>query len=1016
MLDRTHAILDGNEAAAFIAYRLSEVVAIYPITPSSAMGELCDAWSAKGRANLWGAVPSVVELQSEGGAAGTVHGALQAGALATTFTASQGLLLMIPNMYKIAGELTPCAMHVTARTLATHALSIFCDHGDVMAVPQTGWALLCAGSPQEAHDLALVAHAATLRAHVPVLHFFDGFRTSHELQRGELIGDEVLHALVPDAIIDAHRQWGLSPDRPVVRGTAQNPDVFMPAREGCTPYYDACPGIVQTAMDELGARTGRRYRLFDSVGHPEAERAIVLRGSGAECAHEFVERGVAQGEKIGLVKVRLYRPFDCRAFLNTLPRTVRALAVLDRCKEPGAAGEPLYLDVVAALHEARQTGTTTLDPRVVALRYGLGSKEFTPACVHAVFAELDAVRPRHHGSVGIVDDVSGTSLPLDSAHDAEPQHQVRAVFYGLGADGTVGAAKSSIKILGEQTDQHVQGFFVYDSKKSGTVTVSHLRMSPHPIRSTYLVKQAGFAGVHQWGFLDRYDVFDSAAEGATVLVNAPFPANEVWDRLPCEVQEAAIRKQVRLFVIDAARVAREAGLGRRVNTVMQACFFALAGVLDDDAAVPALRAAAEKSYAGKGPAVVAQNLAALDAAVSTLTEVRLPAQPSAHHHRPLTVASEAPPFVQHVTVALLRHEGDRLPVSALPADGTWPVGTARWEKRAIAEQVPQWQPALYIQCNKCAFVCPHAALRIKAFDGAQLDTAPGGFPALPWKDADGWTGAQYTIQVAPDDCTGCTLCVDACPAHDKQDPNRRALELVPLLGVQARERERWRFFERLPDAEPDRLSNDVKGSQLRSPRFEFSGACTGCGETPYVKLLSQLFGDRMLVANATGCSSIYGGNLPTTPWTTDQHGRGPAWANSLFEDNAEFGYGMRLALDHQQQAALGLVRQLRDDLGQELCDALAAGVELRDGCCSCATPWCTRPSGSWAATAGRTTSASAASTPCWRQGATSTCWCSTPRSTATPAASRARPRRSERWRGSRWPARRRRRRTLRGWR
>jgi pyruvate-ferredoxin/flavodoxin oxidoreductase len=904
--------LDGNEAVASVAHRLSEVIAIYPITPSSPMGELADEWSAAGRTNLWGGVPTVVEMQSEGGAAGAVHGALQAGALTTTFTSSQGLLLMIPNLYKIAGELTACCLHVAARTLATHALSIFGDHSDVMACRQTGVALLASGSVQEAHDLAAIAHAATLETRIPFLHFFDGFRTSHEVAKIAVLDDDDLRALLAADAIAAHRARALTPDRPVLRGTAQNPDTFFQAREAANPFYAACAGATQDVMDRFAARTGRRYHLFDYVGHPEAERVLVLMGSGAETAHATVEWLVARGERVGLLKVRLFRPFSVADFTAALPPTVRAVAVLDRTKEPGAPGEPLYLDIVTALAE-----TGRLPAVVVGGRYGLASKEFTPAMVQAVLRELDASSPRRRFTVGIVDDVTGGSLPVADDLDIEPADEVRAVFYGLGSDGTVGANKNSIKILTEDDDRFGQGYFVYDSKKAGAVTVSHLRFGPRPIRAPYLVRRADFVGCHQFGFLDRLDMLAVAAPGATVLLNAPYGPEAVWDHLPREVQETMLERRLRLFVIDAYGLARELGLGGRINAIMQAAFFALAGVLPGETAVARIKEAIAKTYARKGAAVVERNCAAVDATLAALHEVSLPEEASATRARPPVVAAEAPEFVQRVTAALLAGHGDLLPVSAFPVDGTFPLGTARWEKRNLAREMPVWDAALCIQCNKCALMCPHAAIRAKVYPPEARGAAPPTFKAMPYRAAE-FRGLDYTIQVAPDDCTGCGLCVEVCPAKDRANPRHKAIDMAPQPPLAEAERENYGFFLALP--EPDRTvaHRDVKGSQLLEPLFEYSGACAGCGETSYVKLLTQLFGDRALIANATGCSSIYGGNLPTTPFTTNRDGRGPAWSNSLFEDNAEFGLGFRLAVDQHAARARMLVRELAGTLGDAL--------------------------------------------------------------------------------------------------
>jgi pyruvate-ferredoxin/flavodoxin oxidoreductase len=927
MSERPKITVDGNEAAASVAHRLSEVIAIYPITPSSAMGELADEWSAHGRANVWGQVPKVVEMQSEGGAAGAVHGALQAGALTTTFTASQGLLLMIPNLYKIAGELTPFCLHVAARTLATHALSIFGDHSDVMACRQIGLAMLASGSVQEAHDLAAIAHAATLRSRVPFLHFFDGFRTSHEVAKIEPLTDDDLRRLVDDAWVEAHRARALTPDRPVLRGTAQNPDVFFQAREAANGFHDAVPSLVEEVMGRFATVTGRAYRLFDYAGHPEAERVVVIMGSGAETAHETAEWMISRGERVGVLKVRLYRPFSARHFLSALPRSVRRLAVLDRTKEPGAVGEPLYLDVVGALREAQDEGTLPFaeTPRVVGGRYGLASKEFTPAMVKSVFDALAAERPRNRFTVGIVDDVTRLSLPFDPAFDIEPADTVRAVFFGLGADGTVGANKASIKIIGEETDLEAQGYFVYDSKKSGAVTISHLRFGRRKIRSAYLVAQAGFVACHQFNFLDRYDVLSYAAPGAVLLLNAPFPAEQVFDQLPAEVQAEILDKRLRVYTIDAAAVAREAGMGGRINSVMQTCFFAISGVLPQAEAIERIKDSLAKTYGKKGAEVVRRNVAAVDATLAHLHELALPEQPTSARRRPPAVAADAPDFVKRVTAVMLAGKGDLLPVSAFPVDGTWPMGTSRYEKRSIAAEIPVWDAGLCIQCNKCALVCPHAAIRAKVYAPDALLGAPEGFLAVDFKSQE-QPGLKYTIQVAPDDCTGCHLCAMVCPAKDKAVPKHKALDMHPQAALLDRERASFDFFLGLPECDRSQVKPDVKGSQFLEPLFEYSGACAGCGETPYLKLLTQLFGDRTLIANATGCSSIYGGNLPTTPYTVNRDGRGPAWANSLFEDNAEFGLGMRLAVDSHADQARALLRSLAGaGLGEDvIADVLEA--------------------------------------------------------------------------------------------
>ena len=927
---RLMATLDGNEAAASVAHRTNEVLAIYPITPSSTMGELADEWSSAGRRNIWGAIPQVIEMQSEAGAIGAVHGALQAGALATTFTASQGLLLMIPALYKIAGELTACALHVAARTVATHALSIFGDHSDVMATRETGVALLAAASVQEAHDFALIAQAATLRARVPFIHFFDGFRTSHEVARIELLSDDDLRTLIDETAVAAHRQRALTPDRPVLRGTAQNPDVFFQAREACNPYYSAAPASVQQVMDRLAAATGRTYHLFDYVGDPQADRVIVMMGSGAETAHETVDYLCARGERVGVLKVRLYRPFAVAAFLAALPATVERIAVLDRTKEPGAVGEPLYLDVVAALHEAAAFGQA---PRgrvtVVGGRYGLSSKEFTPAMVNAVFDNLRADAARNHFTVGIVDDVSGLSLPVLEHFDIEPADVVRCVFYGLGADGTVGANKNSIKIIGECTDYWPQGYFVYDSKKSGALTISHLRFGRRPIRSAYLISSANFVACHQPVFLDRYDMLSCADQGATFLLNTPYGPGEVWDHLPARVRRQIVTKHLRLFVIDAYAVAAEAGMGRHINTIMQTCFFAIADILPRGVAIEKIRAAIEKTYGRRGGEAIERNFAAVEAALARLHEVDVRGAAAPPFTSEPAFAG-APEFVRRVTAAMLANQGDRLPVSAFPVDGTWPTGTARWEKRNLAQQIPVWDVDLCIQCNKCAEICPHAAIRAKVYQSDVVASGPATFKATTWKGPE-LKGERYTIQVAPEDCTGCELCVAICPAHDRTAPERRALAMAPQAPLRQPESENWNYFLQLPEADRTVVRRDAKGTQLLQPLFEFSGACSGCGETPYLKLLTQLFGDRLLVANATGCSSIFGGNLPTTPYSMDGCGRGPAWSNSLFEDNAEFGLGFRLALDAEQEQARSLVSRLAAQVGQPLAAELLAADQSTEG-------------------------------------------------------------------------------------
>jgi pyruvate-ferredoxin/flavodoxin oxidoreductase len=912
--------LDANEAVASVAYRTNEVIALYPITPASPMGEWCDEWSSHHKTNLWGTAPEIVEMQSEGGAIGAVHGALQAGSLATTFTASQGLLLMVPNLYKIAGELTSFCLHVASRTVATHALSIFGDHSDVMACRQTGFALVCANSVQEAHDFACIVQAATLKGRVPFLHFFDGFRTSHEVAKIEPLSDDDLRAMLDEEAIASHRRRALTPDRPVLRGTAQNPDTFFQAREAGNTYYLRLPDIVQQVMDDFARRTGRPYHLFDYFGHPQAERVLVVMGSAAETAQETADYLNRQGAKVGVLKVRLYRPFSLPDFLAALPSTTKAIAVLDRTKEPGALGEPLYVDVVTALREAAEQERVRFaqPPRVIGGRYGLSSKEFTPAMVKAVFDELAKPAPKNHFTLGIVDDVMHTSLPFDADFDIESGDVMRAVFFGLGADGTVGANKNSIKIIGEETENFAQGYFVYDSKKSGAMTISHLRFGPRPIHAPYLIRSANFVACHQFHFLEKHDVLDYAAPGAVFLLNAPYRPEEVWDHLPREVQEAIVGKRLRFHVIDALNVAKNNGMGGRINTIMQTCFFAVSGVLPREDAIRQIKKAVEKTYGKKGEEIVRRNFAAVDHTLAHLYEVKVPDQATSLRSRPPLVSEAAPDFVQRVTSVMLAGKGDLLPVSAFPVDGTWPTGTAKWEKRTIADEVPIWDAKLCIQCNKCAFVCPHAAIRAKAYEPHYLDNAPDGFQALDYKAAE-FKGWKYTIQVAPQDCTGCNLCVMVCPAKDKANPKHKSLNMTPLLPVLGREKKDFEFFLNLPDPPRDRqLHLDVKTTQFSLPLIEYSGACAGCGETPYLKLLTQLFGERLLIANATGCSSIYGGNLPTTPYTTNADGRGPAWSNSLFEDNAEFGLGFRLSVDNLHRQAAGLLMQLAPRIGEQL--------------------------------------------------------------------------------------------------
>ena len=927
MSEQKMVIMDGNEAAASVAYRLSEVVAIYPITPSSPMAEWADQWRSEGKKNIWGALPIVEELQSEGGAAGALHGALQAGAFGTTFTASQGLLLMIPNMFKIAGELTPATMHVTARTLATHALSIFGDHSDVMACRSTGWAMLASNSVQEVADLALVAQIATLESRIPFIHFFDGFRTSHEVGKILPISDETIRALVDDKYIIQYRQNALSPDRPIIRGTAQNPDVFFQAREACSPFHAAVPGIVQSVMDRFAAQTGRAYHLFDYYGAPDAERVIILMGSGAEAAEEAVDLMVKQGEKIGMLKVRLFRPFDTQAFLKALPSTVKSIAVLDRCKEPGGAGEPLYQDIRTVLGENAASLPFAAMPTVVGGRYGLSSKEFTPAMVKGIFDELTKPTPKNHFTIGIDDDVSHTSLTYDPTFSTEDPKTVRALFYGLGSDGTVGANKNSIKIIGTETPNFAQGYFVYDSKKSGSMTTSHLRFGPNPIRSTYLITRASFVACHNFSFLEKMNVLEPAMPGAVFLLNSPYPAAEVWQQLPKTTQQEMLTKKIEFYVIDGYKVAREAGMGTRINTIMQTCFFAISGVLPREEAIEQIKKAIKKTYGKRGEAVVQKNFVAVDAALAHLEKVELPSAANSDFDLIGSLSNKAPKFVQDVLGQIAAGKGDLLPVSAMPAGGAFPTGTAQWEKRNIAQFIPVWDKDLCIQCGKCVMVCPHAVIRAKVYIPDIASDAPA---TLQWAKPK-WKGMEqdrYTLQVAPEDCTGCAVCVEVCPVKSKSDASHKAINMAPQAPLREAERENWDFFLGLPEVDRSKLSHgQVKDLQLLQPLFEFSGACSGCGETPYVKLLTQLFGDRLYIANATGCSSIYGGNLPSTPYSTNAQGRGPTWANSLFEDNAEFGFGMRIALDQQKIFAETLVSRVAPSLGDELVTAILSASQ-----------------------------------------------------------------------------------------
>jgi pyruvate-ferredoxin/flavodoxin oxidoreductase len=921
---RKFKTLDGNEAAAYVAYRLNEVMAIYPITPSSPIAEWCDQWASENKRNLWGTVPSIVEMQSEGGAVGAVHGALQTGSFSTTFTASQGLLLMIPNMYKIAGELLPTVFHVTARTVATHALSIFGDHSDIMAARSTGWGMLGAASVQETMDFALISQAASLRSRLPFVHFFDGFRTSHEVSKIEMLGEEVLRALIDEADVAAHRARGMTPDNPVLRGTAQNPDAFFQGREAANPLYTACPGIVQQVMDEFAAHAGRQYQLFDYVGAPDAERVIVLMGSGAEAAHDALDYLSQRGERIGLLKVRLYRPFDSKRFVEALPASVKSLAILDRTKEPGAAGEPLFQDCVASIVEGLNNGWGKLRtlPKIIGGRYGLSSKEFTPAMVKAVYENLAQAVPKNHFTVGIQDDVSHTSLPFDTEFSTESPEVIRAMFYGLGADGTVGANKNSIKIIGEETPNFAQGYFVYDSKKSGSVTVSHLRFGPQPIRSTYLISHANFVACHQPGFLERYEMVENVVPGGTFLLNTPHTKETVWQHLPTPVQETLLAKNVRFYVIDATKVARESGMGGRINTIMQVCFFALSGVLPREEAIKAIKHSIRTTYGKKGEEIVEMNLKAVDNTLAHLHEIPLTSQVNGTGALLPPVTRDAPVFVREVLGKLAAGLGDELPVSAFPCDGTYPTATAQYEKRNLAVDIPVWDQAICIQCMKCVAICPHATIRGKVYDATLLGNAPSTFKAVDAR-APEWKGMKFSLQVAAEDCTGCALCVDVCPARNKTETKLKAINMRPQPPLRLQERDNWDFFRALPEMDRRKLKlTTLRSQQVMQPLFEFSGACAGCGETPYLKLLSQLFGDRAVIANATGCSSIYGGNLPTTPYAKNADGRGPTWCNSLFEDNAEFGLGFRVSIDKQREFAAELLQRLAGLLG----DALVEGI------------------------------------------------------------------------------------------
>ena len=930
MAKRPTVMIDGNEAAAHSAYLTNEVISIYPITPASPMGEHADAWAANGRPNAWGSVPEVVEMQSEGGAAGACHGSLQAGALTTTFTASQGLLLMLPNLFKIAGELTPTVFHIAARTVATHALSIFADHSDVLSARGTGWALLSSASVQEAQDFAMIAQMASLESRVPFLHFFDGFRTSHELNKIELLTAEDARELIDEELVAAHRERAMSPDKPVLRGTAQNPDVFFQARESCNPFYDAVPEITQKAMDRFAKLVGRQYKLFEYFGHPEADHVIMLMGSGVGTAIETVEALAAQGEKVGVLAVRLYRPFSVSHMLNALPKNLKVLTVLDRTKEPGAHSEPMHLDAVNAIVEAWEETHGTAMPKVVGGRFGLSSKEFTPAMIKGVFDNMKAEKVRNHFTVGINDDLTHLNLNWDSGFITEPDEVTRAMFYGLGSDGTVGANKNSIKIIGLNTPLYAQGYFVYDSKKAGSVTISHLRFGPKPITSTYLIQSANFIACHQFNFLEKMDMLANAKTGATFLLNSPYGPDEVWEHIPVETQREIIEKEIKLFVIDGAKVAAEAQMGFRINTVMQTCFFKLSGILPEDEAIAKIKEAIAKTYGKRGEIIVKRNYAAVDGALANLHQVKVPTEATGKLERVAFNAEGAPEYVTEVMSQIMAAKGDDVPVSAFLPDGSFPTATTQWEKRSIAREIPIWDEDVCTACGFCSIACPHAAILMKTLDAETAAKAPESFKTRPWKGKDFPEGTLLTIQVAPDDCTGCGVCVDVCPAKNKAAAGRKAINMEYKLDHLERERVNYDHFLTLPWPDRSELkTSTVKGSQLLQPLFEFSGACAGCGETPYVKLISQLFGDRMVIANATGCSSIYGGNLPSTPFTVNSEGRGPTWNNSLFEDNAEFGLGMRLALDKQQEFARELVKDLAGEIG-DLADQILEAPQTCD--------------------------------------------------------------------------------------
>ena len=920
-MSRKNVTIDGNEAAAFVAHKVNEVIAIYPITPSSPMGELSDSWSSSGQKNIWGTVPSVIEMQSEAGAAGTVHGALQSGSLTTTFTASQGLLLMIPNMYKIAGELTPTVFHVTARSLSAQALSIFGDHSDVMATRQTGFAMLCSNSVQEVMDFALISQRATLESRIPFMHFFDGFRTSHEVVKIEQLDAEDIRAMIDDEMVRAHRSRALTPDNPFIRGTAQNPDVYFQGRETVNRFYSKCPELVQDAMNKFAAITGRQYGIYEYYGAPDADRIIVMMGSGALTAEETIDFLNSEGEKTGMVKVRLYRPFSMKDFVNAIPSSVKSIAVLDRTKEPGSVGEPLYLDVVTAVSEALSEGSTPFSsmPRIIGGRYGLSSKEFTPAMVKAVFDEMKKESPKNHFTVGIKDDVTMTSLEYDSAFRIHDEGTFSGLFYGLGSDGTVGANKNSIKIIGEETENFAQGYFEYDSKKSGSTTISHLRFGRKPIRSTYLVQVADFVACHQFNLLEKFDVLRNIREGGVFLLNSPYGKDETFSKLPSGICRQIIDKKLDFYVIDGYKVAREAGMGSRVNTIMQTCFFAISGVLPKEEAIEQIRKSIKKTYGSKGEEVVKKNFAAVEKTLENLFKVDVSGQKVSDVELRPAVSENAPVYVRNTLSKIISGRGDDVAVSEMPVDGTFASGTAQWEKRNIALEVPVWDESICIQCGKCALICPHATIRIKAYDGKMLAGAPQSFKHTKAKGKEYEDGTEYSIQVAVEDCTGCGLCVEICPVKNKKEVKLKALNMNPQIPLREQESRNWDYFLTLPDIDRTKAHvSTVKGSQLLQPLFEFSGACSGCGETPYVKLVSQLFGDRAMIANATGCSSIYGGNLPTTPWTKNGEGRGPAWSNSLFEDNGEFGLGMRLSIDKHNEYARELLKELGAELGETL--------------------------------------------------------------------------------------------------